>query len=849
MPLACSTAARPALLLTLLGVAVAPLAAQAPPSVRATRAAKAPVLDGRDDDAVWQVAPAVDGFRQARPREDADPVQRTEFKVAYDPEYLYVFIRAYDTHPDSIITQLARRDQDLANDNVIVMLDAYHDHRTGYEFWVNPSGVKVDVAIYNDGQEDPAWDAVWDVATRIDSLGWTAEYRIPFSQLRFAPAKELTFGFAVWRSVQRTTSQSTWPLIRRSKTGFVSQFGELTGLDDLESPRRAEIAPYFLTQNEAQPAGSGFERHQKLAIGGDLKYAVASNLTLNATINPDFGQVEADPGELNLSAFETFFSERRPFFVAGAGQFDFRVNCFAVVDCNTGEALFYSRRIGRAPLLADRFGDASSPTSTQILGAAKLTGRTTHGLSVGFLDAVTQRVGGIAGHTLEPATNYGVLRVNQDYAAGNGSVGMILTGVNRSLDASDQDFMHRSAYSGGVDARRRLGRFELSGSLMGSTVAGTAAAIAATQQRATHYYQRPDDHLAFDSTRTSLSGYSTELRFGKVGGQHTVFETGYGRRSAGFEINDIGFLQRADQQTWTNWLQFRFTRPNRVFQSLNWNLNYWQYWTLEGLTTDRAFNTNIHTQFTNRVWLHLGGTQGIGPTYCDRNCTRGGPALRVEPTFSPWAGLQGDTRKAIVPSLWVNYSRADGGRSHYVNLNPQLTLKVATRFSTTVSANVSWNKDDSQWFGNLTDSTGRLHYTFAALDQRTLGLTMRLNYTFSPSTSFQLYANPFISKGSYSRVRELADARATAYDRRFTAYGDPAALAANPGFNVQQLRTNAVFRWEYRPGSTLFLVWSQGRQAFEPEQGNDSFGGDLGNLLSQRADNRFLVKISYWLNR
>ena len=836
----------PALMVALLARNVT---AQSVPSVRATRAATPPVLDGRDDDAVWRSATPISGFRMARPTEDGEPEQKTEFRVGYDPEYLYVFVRSYDTHPDSIISQLARRDEDLSNDNVVVMLDAYHDRRTGYEFSVNPAGVKVDAAIYNDGNEDIAWDGIWEAATRVDSLGWTAEYRIPFSQLRFSSGKDVTFGLAVWRTLQRRTSQFTWPLYRQSKTGFVSQFGELTGLEDLANPKRAEVAPYLLTQNEPDGGVAGLGRRQKVAIGGDLKYSVASNLTLNATINPDFGQVEADPGELNLSAFETFFSERRPFFVAGAGQFDFRVNCFVVVDCNTGEGLFYSRRIGRSPLLADRYGDASSPTSTRILGAAKLTGRMPGGLSVGFLDAVTDRVAGLAQHTMEPTTNYAVLRVNQDYSAGLGSVGLMLTGVNRSLDQWTQDYMHRSAYSGGVDARRRVGRFEVSGSVMGSAVAGTAAAIAETQQRATHYYQRPDDNLVFDSTRTSLSGYSTELRVAKVGGKFTHFETGYGRRSAGFEINDIGFLQRADQQTWTNWFALRFNDPNKVFQRLNWNFNWWQYWTLDGLATERAFNSNIHTQLNNRWWLHIGGTKGIGTTYCDRNCTRGGPALRIEPGFSPWGGLEGDTRNALVPSFWVNYSSNDGGRSHYLNLNPQVTLKVAAQFSTTLSANYSRNKDDSQWFGNPADSTGVTHYLFAALDQKTLGLTWRLNYTFTPTMSFQWYANPFISKGSYSQVRELNDPRATRYDDRFKPYGDASVLANRPGFNVKQFRSNAVFRWEYRPGSALFLVWSQGRQDFAQQIGAKSFGGNFGDLFALPADNRFLVKMSYWFNR
>ena len=815
-------------------------------SVTAVRTRQPIVLDGVDDEPVWSTAARMVEFREARPSENADPKQRTEFRVAYDANNLYVFVRAFDTHPDSIIRLLSRRDDQTASDQITVMIDAYRDRRTGYEFTVNPAGVKADYAIYNDGQEDSAWDAIWDAGTRVDSLGWTAEFRIPFSQLRFAPAESVAFGFSVWRSLQRHTADLTWPLYRPSQTGLVSQFGELTGLTGLASPRRAEIAPYILTQNEPVALAGGIERHQKVSLGGDLKYALSSNLTLDATVNPDFGQVEADPSVLNLSAFETFFSERRPFFVAGAGLFDFRVNCFVVVDCSTGEGLFYSRRIGRSPRLAGRFGDASSPTATRILGAAKLTGRLPSGLSVGFLDAVTDRVGGVGPATIEPTTNHAVLRVNQDYAQGNGSVGVIATGVNRSLDEWTEAFMHTDAYTGGLDARRRFGRFEVSGSLMASRVSGTAEAIAQTQREPVHYFQRPDDDLAFDPTRTSLSGYAGELRFGKVGGQRTVFETGYARRSAGFDINDLGFLRRADEQTWTNWAALRFNEPNGVFQRLNWNFNWWQYWTLAGLPTERAFNTNVHTQLNNRWWFHLGGTIGVGQVYCDRNCTRGGPALKVEPSLSPWMGIEGDGRRMLVPSMWINYSRGDGGRSTNLNLNPQVRLKVSTRFTTSLSLNYTRNDDDSQWLANVTDPDGTTHYTFAQLDQKTLGVTWRLNFTFTPNTSFQLYANPFVSKGTYTRVRELADPRAESYDDRYQPY----AAADDPGgFNFKEFRSNAVFRWEYRPGSTLFLVWSQGREQSGEVAGTRSFFGDFDDLFGQRANDVFLVKLSYWLSR
>src|SRR5947208_2068326 len=340
-----------ALLAILLQTATSPSGdGVAPPPSTATRAtavrAKTPVvIDGRDDDEVWRVAPAITQFREFQPKEDGDPRFATEAKVAYDDRNLYVFIRAFDPHPDSILKLLARRDVRAATDQLKIVIDSYHDRRNGFEFAVNPAGVKRDYAIYNDNQEDDAWDAVWDVATQVDSLGWTAEFQIPLSQLRYVPRGTNTFGFGIWRDIQRYTERESWPLYRNSQAGISSQLGELTGLVGLPSPRRPEIAPYMLTKNVSCPTGSAFDRSQKVTGGADLKYGITSNLTLDGTVNPDFGQVEQDPSVLNLTAFETFLQERRPFFVQGAGIFRFDVNC-SQVNCN-GEGLFYSRRIGR----------------------------------------------------------------------------------------------------------------------------------------------------------------------------------------------------------------------------------------------------------------------------------------------------------------------------------------------------------------------------------------------------------------------------------------------------------------------------------------------------------------------
>ena len=829
-----------------------PLPAAAPAAgsrVVAVRAVLPPLIDGRDDDPVWLQTRAITEFREWQPADDGDPRFPTVAKIAYDAGNLYIFVRAFDPHPDSILKPLSRRDQFGPSDRVGVMFDSYHDRRTGYEFWVTPAGVKVDVAIYNDGNEDDAWDAVWDVATRVDSVGWTAEFRIPLSQLRYAKAATHTFGVLLMRDIYRYTERLAWPLVSRSRAGIVSQFGELTGLDGLGSPRRGEVTPYTVAKNVSVPTATGYGRDQSFTAGADVKYGVTSNLTLNGTVNPDFGQVEADPAVLNLTAFETFFQERRPFFVEGTGIFRFPVDCNQV-NCS-GEGLFYSRRIGRAPQLGDDYYDPRSPTATRILGAGKLTGRLAGGLSVGALEAFTQRVAAPGGATIEPRTNYSVVRLQQDLDSGETGVGLLFTGVNRGLDGWSDALLRRTAYVGAVDARRRFahGRYEVSGSLDFSRVAGTAAAIAATQRDAVHYYQRPDAGLPYDTTRTSLTGDAEELRFAKVGGRRTNFETTYQRRSPGFEVNDLGFLRRADQQNWSNWFGLRWNQPSRWYRQANWNFNWWQQWSARGLPGERALNSNTHLQFNNRWWLHAGATLGqLGTNYCDR-CMRGGPALRVDRYVAPWFGFESDDRRVVAPFLFFNYWRGDGGRSHSFNANGSVMIRASARVQPSVGFDYSVNRYDSQWFGNFPDAldSTQLHYTVARLYQRTLGLTARADYTLRTTLTLQVYIQPFVSKGTYANVRELANPRAATYGGRFQPYTGPQA-AAPGGFNYKQFNSNVVLRWEYRPGSTLFVVWTQGRALGTGAEGTRSFAGDLRDLFDLHPDNTFLVKMSYWLS-
>ena len=820
-------------------------------SAVAARAAQPPVIDGRDDDAVWRQAQVIGGFKEWQPTEGAEPRFPTEVRIAFDAAYIYAFVRAFDSRPDSITRLLARRDNPPAGDMIGFILDSYHDRRTGYEFVVTPLGVKYDAAIYDDGNEDGAWDAVWDVATRIDSLGWTAEYRIPLSQLRYGTQRQHTFGVTILRDIYRYSQRTSWPQFRPSRAGMVSQFGELTGLEDLGAPRRLEAAPYLVAKNASRVVEDDFSRRGSAAVGADIKYRVASNVTLDATVNPDFGQVESDPAVFNLTAFESFFSERRPFFVAGRGLFRFDVNCTAVNDCGTGEGLFYSRRIGQMPQLAGVYGDNSLQEPTTILGAAKLVGRLPGGLTIGALEAYTERATGLADTTFEPGTNYGVFRIRQDLRGGNSSVGGMLTAVNRSMDAFSAPYLHRNAYVGAVDVRHRFLRntYEVSAAVDFSRVSGSPEAILGTQTSSVHYYQRPDAGLPLDSTRTVLSGDAEEITFAKVGGQHLMFQTSYQRRSPGFEINDLGYLQRADQQTWSTWVGYFDRHQRRLYNRFQWNNNWLQFWTTDGLLQERAYNTNTHITFRNNWQFHLGSTFGqLGATYDDREA-RGGPAVRKQSYVAPWAGINGDDRKALVPYMWVNYTSGDGGRSHYVSLSPELDLKVASRFNSSLSVDWSRNRWDSQWYGRF-GSGAAAHYTFAHLDQTTVGLTLRLNYTFTPDVTLQVYAQPFVSKGTYSNVRELsATPRAASYDARYQPYGDTSVTNHPGGFNYKQFNSNVVFRWEYQPGSTLFVVWSQGRQGYVGAEGTRAFGGDVRDLFrTTHPRNTFLVKLAYWLN-
>jgi hypothetical protein len=805
----------------------------------ATRTEHAPVIDGRDDDPSWKSATVIAGFRVFDPKEDGDPTFPTEVRIIYDAENLYVFARMFDPHPDSILALLSRRDVKTQSEQIKIMIDSYHDRRTGYEFAVNPAGVKRDYYTYDDAREDGTWDAVWDVATRIDSLGWTAEFRIPLSQIRYPKAAEHTFGLMIMRDVVRTSERDSWPVYRRSKRGLASQFGELSGLRGLGSPHRLEVAPYVVTKNVSSSRVNGFGRSQRQTVGGDLKYGVTSNLTLDATANPDFGQVEADPAQLNLTAFETFLAEQRPFFLEGTGIFAFN---------GDASRMFYSRRIGRAPQLAGLVADpnADIPAATPIVGAAKLTGRLVTGTSLGALFALTDRQS-VGPTMIEPQTEYAVFRASQDFRKGESGVGTILTMVQRQLGGDAALRLRREAVSGGVDLRHRFSedRYSLAASFATSIVRGTAAAIDRTQRNAVHYYNRPDAGLPYDAGRTSLTGTNLQLKGDKVSGTVT-YGASYERLSPGFETNDIGFLSQADEQVAQVYAQLQSSQPRAFWRNASAQLYQYNQYTTNGLPTTNFTELDLYTEFLNRMTLSVSTwADNLFAAYCDR-CARGGPAVRASPDANILINVGADPRPKIVPTIAAIYTVADYGNSTLWRVRPYITVRTRSNLSWELGTRYQRNRNDTQWFANLGAIGGdTTHYVFAHLDQELLSFTSRLNYTATTALSLQMYAEPFLTTGRYFRVRELASPRAARYQDRYR----PFALSTDDAsFNVKELNASAVLRWEYRPGSTVFIVWTQGRDQDDRNPGSFKPARDFGDLFAARPDNTFLVKASYWMN-
>lgn len=831
-------------------------------------------IDGRAEEPIWATADLATDFMQFQPDEGAASTERTTAQVVYGESALYVYLRAYDSEPDLVVGQLTRRDQESYSDLLAVVIDSYFDRRTAFHFAVNPLGVKHDIYRFDDTQEDAGWDAVWDVATQRTEDGWAAEFEIPYSQLRFRDAPTQTWGINFVRDIARKQEMAVWAPTTRSDNAIVSRFGELRGLRDLSAPNRMEILPYSvasLERSPGDPANPFYSANDAFGTGGvDVKYGVTSNLTLDLTVNPDFGQVEADPAQVNLSDRETFLPEQRPFFLEGSSIFNFSISNGDGPDAN--ESLFYSRRIGRPPQgWADPAGGhVNVDDKSTILGAWKLSGKTAGGWSIGIMHALTAEenadiapaVGDRHQQAVEPLTNYGVVRLQKDFREGRSALGFIGTGLNRDGGVADALSLRDQAWTGGVDFRHRFRQdeWQVSGYLLGSRVSGSREAIAQTQRAPVRYFQRPDaGHVTYDPTRTSLSGASANFSITKFAGGFWRYGTGMQLRTPGFETNDVGFMNNTDFINPWVWLGYQHNAEKGPFRNFGINGNAWLVEDFDGNRVSTGLNVNFNGQFKN-FWYAYAGVNQQASAYSTGKL-RGGPLYRREAQTNFWSGFGTDGRRVVQVNMNTFGNVRPESDSYTFGLSPNIRIRPSGRATFNIGSFVNRNVDDAQWVSRI--DTDETRYLFGRIDQTTVGLTTRVDFAFTPTLSLQLYAQPFVSAGTYDDFKQIADPVAGQYSDRFSAVTPNAAGAGyaadldgdgsdesfrNPDFRFSQFRSNAVLRWEYRPGSTLFLVWSQGRDRFSPN-GSFDFGRDVGNLFDITPDNIFLIKFSYWMSR
>ena len=828
-----------------------------------------PRIDGRFDDAAWQQGEWAGDYTQFMPTEGAKPSQPTEIKILYDDRHVYVAIRAYDD-PALVHVYPGRRDDfaDYAVDVVGVCFDSYNDKRTGFEFDLTAGGGKIDLLLGNGETEwDTNWDAVWDGKVAHDAKGWTAEFRIPLNQLRFAPHDEQVWGMHAWRWIARNSEEDQWQLIPRQNTGRMYQLGELHGIRGIPRPRHLELLPHVLAKAASGPSVPGSGTDGSGAIGLDAKVGLSSNFTLDASVNPDFGQVEADPSVVNLTAYETFYEEKRPFFLEGRKIFDFATE--------RSDQLFYSRRIGQPPSHTPPVGPGETlraPASTTILSAAKVTGKTNNGFSVGVLQTLTQeetaKISAPAltrRATVEPFGSYTVARVHKDWDKGNTALGAMVTQTHRFMRDASLSFLPADATTGGGDFNRYFGnrKWVLEGKGVFSNISGDRAAILERQTNAVHYYQRPGaTHLGVDPNRTSLWGHGGSVRAGTSDTGRLRVTDHFLWYSPGLDLNDVGYLRQADvisNQVFVRWAE---SRPRGIFREYSFETSHEDKWDFGRLHTGGQTEVEASSTFSNK-WgaeASFSFNQGV-----DTRALRGGPALRTVDYYHGSGEIRSDAARRT--SFWFGGGRlwsmdddsriagADGGVR--LRLSNRLALSGAVEYESTLDA--------LQYVTTVNSSAGP-RYVLGRIDQDTWSVTFRANLAITPDLTVQYYGAPFVGTARYTAFKRAADTLARTYADRFHLY-DAAEISAapsggaytvaepggapysfaNPDGSFRQFRSNLVFRWEFKPGSSLYLVWSQGRTGEEPFA-ETGFGSNWRGLWRARPDDVFLVKVSYWFS-
>jgi hypothetical protein len=845
-------------------------------------------IDGQMDEAIWNEVEWGNNFTQLEPYEGKEPNQQTAFKILYDDDNIYILVKSYDKDPENIERRMSRRDN-LEGDFIGILIDSYNDDRTSFNFYATAAGVKGDSFMSEDGDsEDDTWDPIWYLKTSITDEGWLAEIKIPLTQLRFSNSEVQTWGFQMMRHIFRIEETSTWQPIKQEDPGFVSRYGYLSGIENIKPKKQADILPYIVSkfENYESEEGNFFYDGQDLGInaGIDAKIGLTNNMILDLTVNPDFGQVEADPSEVNLTAFETYFQEKRPFFIEGRNIFDFGIN---VGDGNfASDNLFYSRRIGRHPHFSewdDNTYDYDNEyvkrkDHTTILGAMKLTGKTENGLSFGIMESITSKeqieIGSdennIRKFTTEPFTNYFAARVRKDLNDGNTVVGAMGTAVNRKLDEDHLKYLHKNAYSGGLDVLHQWKdkKYYINARILYTHVAGDTLAIIKTQRAPQRYFQRPVDYVAVDSSLTQLNGTAGTIMTGKSGSKGLRYMAWISWRSPQFETNDIGFLNNTDDISNVYWAGYRITDPFFIFRTFAINSNYWQGWDFSGQRIFSGGNMNLHGQFKN--YWRFGFGYNLDGEVTSKATLRGGPEIILPGNTSQWINVSSDQRKKL--TAFVNGYRSisfeDANKVYFaifrLSYQPTNTLNL----SIAPSYNNILNR---MQYVTATEFNGEDRYIMADIKQEIFTLEFRANLNLTPDFSIEYYGRPFIFSGQYSNFKRITDPRAEAYADRFEILDDELSAEYYEqdeyyealidedmdgttdysfGYNdhkVLDFQSNLVARWEYRPGSVLYLVWSENRSRlpiYEPFH----IGKDFGNMFNNEhayPHDIFLIKLSY----
>lgn len=831
------------------------------------------VIDGKLDDAAWNQVEWSGDFVQRFPDYGVPPTEQTQFKILYDAKFLYVGVRAFDSDPSAIVKRLSRRDG-FEGDWVEINIDSYNDKRTAFSFTATVSGVIGDEYISNNGDDwDDTWDPIWYLKTSIDDLGWIAEFKIPLSQLRFADVPEHTWGIQLTRRFFRNEERSVWQPIAQDAPGWVHLFGELKGIKGIKPQKQLEILPYVVAKTELTEAEEGNPfatgRNNSFDAGVDAKIGLTSDITLDLTINPDFGQVEADPSQVNLSAFRLFFQERRPFFLEGSNILTFPTG--------DGNNLFYSRRIGKRPSYfpdGDNIAYVDQPNFTRIWGAAKLTGKNKKGFSWGLLEAVTNREqaevqildGSRDKIPVEPATNYLVGRFQQDINEGNTVVGAILTSTNRFINEEDShlNFLHDNAYSGGVDLTHNFldRKYYVSVRSSFSHVNGTPESILLTQTASERFFQRPDNrHHDVDSTLTSLNGSSGAVRIGKAQGK-LRYNLSFAYTSPEFETNDLGFLRQSDVMSQEFWMQYRTLKTFGIFRSVRMNINQWAGWDFDGINTSEGYNVNAHAEFKN-YWRFGNGTTYRAHSVSNADL-RGGPSITYPGGTNYWYYLGTNSQKRLTLNVNQWFFRGFENYAWESGINTRIFWQPINALSLNLQPSINWNRNDLQYI-QTSSFGGEDRFLLGRINQATYRISLRSTFNLTPNFSVELWAQPFMTRGEYSEFKLAISPHAEAYEDRFhTLDTDQIAWDAteetytidenrdgitdftmgDPDFNVVQFRSNFVVRWEYIQGSTLFLVWSSNGSDFN--QMNDNGFRSLSNQLTNiNANHTFLIKYTY----